>query len=127
GRTEPSIPRRARSIAAVPDGALADGVELRERTALRLRWPEGPRWARRRLVSLLVRAAERVDRLYPGSVLLVGDLSSRDGGYLPGHVSHRNGRDADVAFYYSDSRGNRVKSERLLPVRSTGAAALGLR
>jgi hypothetical protein len=27
------------------------------------------------LVSLLVRAAERVDRLYPGSVLLVGDLS----------------------------------------------------
>jgi penicillin-insensitive murein endopeptidase len=60
-------------------------------------------------------------------VLLVGDLSSREGGYLPGHASHRNGRDADVAFYYSDAHGNRVMSERLLPVRSSGSAPLGLR
>jgi penicillin-insensitive murein endopeptidase len=75
----------------------------------------------------LVRAAERVERLYPGSVLLVGDLSSRDGGYLPGHASHRSGRDADVAFYYSDAHGNRVMSERLLPVRSSGSAPRGLR
>jgi penicillin-insensitive murein endopeptidase len=113
-------------VAAAPDGVLVDGVELRERAALRLRWPDGPRWARPGLVSLLVRAAERVERLYPGSVLLVGDLSSRDGGYLAGHASHRNGRDADVAFYYSDAHGNRVRSERLLPVRSSGSAPLGL-
>ena len=114
-------------MTALPEGMLVDGVELRERAALRLRWPDGPRWARPGLVSLLVRAAERVERLYPGSVLLVGDLSSRDGGYLPGHASHRNGRDADVAFYYSDAHGNRVRSERLLPVRSSGSAAWGLR
>lgn len=106
---------------------LVDGVELRERAALRLRWPDGPRWARPRLVSLLVKAAERVERLYPGSVLLVGDLSSRAGGSLPGHASHRSGRDADVAFYYSDAHGNQVRSERLLPVRASGSAALGLR
>jgi penicillin-insensitive murein endopeptidase len=121
------MPRRARSVSAVPERVLVDGVELRERADLRLRWPDGPRWARPGLVSLLVRAAERVERLYPGSVLLVGDLSSQDGGYLPGHASHRNGRDADVAFYYSDAHGNRVRSERLLPVRSSGSAPLGLR
>lgn len=78
-------------------------------------------------MSLLVRAAERVQRLYPGSVLLVGDLSSREGGSIPGHVSHRNGRDADIAFYYSDSHGNKVASDRLLPVRSSGTTPLGLR
>jgi len=60
-------------------------------------------------------------------VLLVGDLSSREGGSLRGHRSHRSGRDADVAFYYSDARGNRVQSARLLPVRASGAAASGLR
>lgn len=110
-----------------PTGSLVGGVELRERAELRLRWPDGPRWARPRLVRLLVRAAESVDRRYPGSVLLVGDLSSRAGGAIPGHLSHRSGRDADVAFYYSDARGNRVRSDRLLPVRASGAAPAGLR
>lgn len=121
-RTEPVIPRGARNA-----GSLVGGVELRERAELRLRWPDGPRWARPGLVRLLVRAAESVERRYPGSVLLVGDLSSRDGGSLPGHRSHRSGRDADVAFYYSDARGNQVQSARLLPVRASGAAASGLR
>jgi penicillin-insensitive murein endopeptidase len=103
------------------------GVELRERAELRLRWPDGPRWARPRLVRLLVRAAESVGRRYPGSVLLVGDLSSREGGSLPGHLSHRSGHDADVAFYYSDAHGNQVRSARLLPVGASGAAPAGLR
>jgi murein endopeptidase len=122
-----AIPRRARSIGPSPDATLVDGVELRERAALRLRWPDGPRWARPGLVSLLVRAAESVYRLYPGSVLLVGDLSLRAGGSLRGHASHRSGRDADVAFYYSDVHGNSVRSERLLPVRSSGSTPFGLR
>ena len=125
-RTEPVIPRGARN-AGSSTGSLVGGVELRERAELRLRWPDGPRWARPGLVRLLVRAAESVDRRYPGSVLLVGDLSSREGGSLRGHRSHRSGRDADVAFYYSDARGNRVQSARLLPVRASGAAASGLR
>jgi penicillin-insensitive murein endopeptidase len=127
-RTDPVIPRpRAARNVGVPASSLVGGVELRERAELRLRWPDGPRWARPRLVRLLVRAAESVDRRYPGSVLLVGDLSSRDGGSLPGHLSHRSGRDADVAFYYADARGNQVRSARLLPVRASGAAPAGLR
>jgi penicillin-insensitive murein endopeptidase len=121
-RADPAIPRRARTV-----GTLVGGVELFERAELRLRWPDGPRWARPGLVALLLRAAETVDRRYPGSVLLVGDLSSRGGGSLPGHVSHRSGRDADVAFYYADARGNRVESARLLPVRASGEASSGLR
>jgi hypothetical protein len=32
-----------------------------------------------------------------------------------------------VAFYYSDAHGNKVRSERLLPVRSSGSSLPGLR
>lgn len=126
GKSDPAIPERARSIGSPTNGFLVGGVELRERAELRLRWPDGPRWALPGLVSLLVRAAGAVERRYPGSVLLVGDLSSREGGSIPGHASHHSGRDADVAFYYADAHGNRVRSERLLPVRASGAAPSGL-
>jgi penicillin-insensitive murein endopeptidase len=69
---------------------------------------------------MLERAAHRVDRRYPGSILLVGDLSRREGGSIAGHLSHENGRDADVGFYYLDDRGRSIRTERLLPVRDSG-------
>lgn len=109
-----------RSIGSPTDGALIGGVALEEGAGLRLRWPDGPRWALPQLVSLLQRAARRVHGLYPGSVLVVGDLSRREGGALSGHVSHESGRDADVGFYYSDTEGRPVRPERLLPVSATG-------
>ena len=37
---------------------------------------------------------------HPGTKRLpVGDLSRRRGGFFPPHVSHQNGRDADIGFY----------------------------
>lgn len=110
----------AQSVGSPTEGALVGGVELSEGSELRLRWPDGPRWALPDLVSLLGRAARRVHGLFPGSVLLVGDLSRREGGALFGHVSHENGRDADVGFYYADPGGHVVRTERLLPVRPSG-------
>src|SRR5690349_10977335 len=86
----------AKSVGAPNDGALVGGVPLEPSAELRLRWPDGPRWALPSLVSMLERAAQRVGRRFPGSVLLVGDLSRREGGALPGHASHESGRDADV-------------------------------
>jgi penicillin-insensitive murein DD-endopeptidase len=117
-RSDHALP--ARSIGSPTDGALVGGVALRERAELRLRWPDGPRWALPTLVSMLERAARRVDRRYPGSILLVGDLSRREGGSLSGHASHESGRDADVGFYYADPQGRSVRTERLLPVRASG-------
>jgi penicillin-insensitive murein endopeptidase len=77
----------------------------------------------------LEHAAEAVDRRFPGSILLVGDLSRREGGALSGHVSHESGRDADVGFYYTDERGRSVRTPRLLAVAPSGAVpyAAGLR
>jgi len=53
------------------------------------------------LVAMLVKAAERVAREHPGSVLWAGDLSLPDGGALSPHASHASGRDVDLSFYVS--------------------------
>ncbi len=53
------------------------------------------------LVAMLVKAAERVAREHPGSVLWAGDLSLPDGGALAPHGSHTSGRDVDLSFYVS--------------------------
>jgi penicillin-insensitive murein endopeptidase len=111
------------SIGSPTDGALSGGVPLRERDELRLRWPEGPRWALPALVTMLERASRQVHRLFPGSVLLVGDLSRQGGGMLSGHASHESGRDADVGFYYAGPDGSAVRTDRLLAVQSSGRVA----
>jgi penicillin-insensitive murein endopeptidase len=113
----------ARSVGSPTDGSLVGGVPLREGAELRLRWPEGPRWALPALVTMLERAARTVERRFPGSILLVGDLSSRQGGSLSGHVSHESGRDADVGFYYADAGGRSVRTPKLLPVRPSGTVS----
>jgi murein endopeptidase len=60
------------------------------------------RWALPALLSVLDRASRVVARKYPGSVLELGELSRHDGGPIMSHLSHQNGRDADVGFYISD-------------------------
>jgi penicillin-insensitive murein endopeptidase len=57
------------------------------------------------MVQGIVRAAARVHRRYPsGAELVVGELSRRGGGDIPGHASHRSGRDVDLLFYLRDAR-----------------------
>lgn len=57
------------------------------------------------LVGLLTRAGDHVQRRTHGGKLSVGELSRRTGGSIPGHRSHQNGRDVDVAFYMLDGNG----------------------
>lgn len=108
------------SVGSPNDGALRGGLALAPAAHIQLRWPDGPRWALPQLVRMLDRAALRVERHHPGSVLLVGELSRRGGGSLPGHSSHESGRDADVAFYYKDAQGRPVRTGRLMRVDATG-------
>lgn len=77
------------------------------------------------LVGMLKRAAHTVARDWPGSRLSVGELSARRGGYIEGHHSHRNGRDADIAFFMRGAQGDIerfwrfVEFDRYGPIRST--------
>jgi penicillin-insensitive murein endopeptidase len=59
------------------------------------------------LTAALVRAADTVAQSYPNAMLLIGDMSAKGGGRIPGHSSHRSGRDADIAFFVTDLWGNR--------------------
>jgi penicillin-insensitive murein endopeptidase len=51
-------------------------------------------------VSSIRAAVAEVEREFPGSVLRIGDLSGRRGGYIRPHRSHQAGVDADIGFYY---------------------------
>jgi penicillin-insensitive murein endopeptidase len=57
-------------------------------------------YATRATVNAIREAAAEVERQIPGSVLRVGDLSGRRGGYIRPHRSHQAGVDADIGFYY---------------------------
>ncbi|MEM1417191.1 MAG: penicillin-insensitive murein endopeptidase [Myxococcota bacterium] len=107
------IPHRSRSLGLPFEGGrLQRGVRLRESRFLRFVPGEHGQRAEGdalfgtwELVQLLERAAYRVHQRLPGGKLSVGELSKEGGGRLPGHSSHQNGRDVDLAFYMLDARG----------------------
>ena len=77
------------------------------------------------LVLMLKRSAKEIARAAPGSVMLVGDLSSKHGGALSGHRSHQSGRDADVSFYVLDAEGKPSTPEKFIVFTGDGKAVDG--
>lgn len=57
-------------------------------------------------MEFLVRASFWLNRLKPGFPLEVNDISSQRGGRLRPHVSHQNGLDMDVGFFFKNLREN---------------------
>lgn len=74
--------------------------------------PRSPNyWGAPRLVALIQEAAAHVQRQLPGTPpLVVGDLSARGGGKIPGHNSHRTGRDVDLLYYVTTPEGAPLRS-----------------
>jgi penicillin-insensitive murein endopeptidase len=77
------------------------------------------------LVLMLHRSARDVAKAAVGSVLLIGDLSSRDGGPLSGHHSHQSGRDADVGFYVTNLEDRPIPSKEFVAFDGDGKAKDG--
>lgn len=77
------------------------------------------------LVLMLQRSAKQIARTFPGSKLVVGDLSRKEGGALAGHHSHQSGRDADVLFFARDADGKKVLPKKLVPYGADGKATDG--
>lgn len=86
--------------------------------------PHSPNyWGRPRLVTGIARLAASIGERFPGSPpLVVGDLSARRGGKIPGHNSHRTGRDVDFLFYYTTPAGAPVRAPGFIHVESDGMA-----
>jgi penicillin-insensitive murein DD-endopeptidase len=101
-------PAPAVSIGSPLDGRLERGVPVPLKGPGFRRDPRrNPEWryGTAELVRGLLRSAKRVLEALPGSELTIHDLSAREGGDIPGHASHRSGRDADVTFYLLDEDG----------------------
>lgn len=111
------------SVGAPNDGWQLRARQLRRRPSLQIKANcEATSFAHPALVLMLERSADAIAQQFPGSVLLTGDLSAEGGGPLSGHRSHQSGRDADVAFYARDGRGESVVPERFVAYGRDGKA-----
>ena len=110
------------SVGAPNKGRLQGGVKLKSSRSLKVR-EHAQAWALPALAKLLQRAAGKVAKHHPRSVMLVGDLSQKSGGALTGHNSHQSGRDADVAFYVANSKGQPAAMRRFIAFDGAGKSA----
>lgn len=117
------LPAASTSIGSPVEGRLEGGVPLPlEAPGLRFNPAKNPdaRHGTVELVQALLRAAALVDQDLPGNVLTVGDLSMPEGGPIPGHASHRSGRDVDVLFFLLDAQGHPVAA-KAIPIEPDGS------
>jgi penicillin-insensitive murein DD-endopeptidase len=122
----PLAPQVGGSIGMPHRGVLTDAVELP-------REGEGYKWLVRegrddrhygipRLVGAIERAAAKVAKERPGGVLGIADMSTKRGGQLLPHLSHRTGRDADLLLYVMTPEGAPVESPGFVHFGNDGLA-----
>lgn len=86
--------------AGCSDQYLHDGVQLPDLPLFYVRIVPNMEWGTQEMVDVIVETARHMRWLMPeASRLVIGDISSRYGGYLSGHKSHRGGIDADIGIY----------------------------
>jgi penicillin-insensitive murein endopeptidase len=129
----PTSHARSLSIGRSSGGKILGAKALESSEAIRVLPRRHQRrclnWGTPRLVAALRRAAEAVRQAAPGSPPLgVGDISRARGGPIPPYSrSHQSGRDADLAFYQLDEKGQPVPAEDLLSFDARGYADSGKR
>ncbi len=76
-----------------------------------------------RMVATLTAAAAQVAGP-DDPPLIIGDISGPGGGHLPGHHSHRSGRDVDLLYFYTTPGGAPVEAPGFLRVGPDGLGRL---
>ncbi len=100
GKDGQGRPIKGQSVGRAHNGRLVNGMQLPRGRGYYRRRPHRA-WAANHTVFQVRRAIMAVRARFPGiHDLAIGDLSSRDGGPLPGHRSHQSGRDVDLGLYY---------------------------
>jgi penicillin-insensitive murein endopeptidase len=122
----PLAPGLTGSVGMPNLGVQTGAVELPERGKGFERYrPKGRNhWGRPRLVSALERIAGEIDSELPGGVLVIGDLGAHGGGQIPGHASHRTGRDVDLLFYALTPAGAPIPSPGFVRYEADGLAVV---
>jgi penicillin-insensitive murein endopeptidase len=122
----PLAPGLTGSVGMPNLGVQTGAVELPEQGKGFERYrPKGKNhWGRPRLVSALTRIAGEIDAELPGGVLVIGDVGARSGGQIPGHASHRSGRDVDLLFYALTPAGAPIASPGFVRYEADGLAVV---
>ncbi len=121
----PLAPGLQGSVGVPNQGVLTDAEELPTRGDgfLRYRPLSTHYFARPRLVHALEAAAASVASHAPGGApLVIGDLSAKTGGRIPGHDSHRTGRDVDLLFLVMTPAGVSAQSPGFVHFEGDGLA-----
>ncbi len=127
GTPTPLQPNLSGSVGVPHHGVQTGAVQLPVRGPgyMRLRPRSLKYWGQPRLVAAIQRAAARVAKEMPGGKrALIGDLSARHGGKIPGHHSHRTGRDVDILWYVTTTSGAPTYNPGFIHVESDGLAKL---
>jgi LysM repeat protein len=103
----------SRAVGKPQSGRLVGGEQLRDGPGYHVKQRHSA-YGTNELLTLLYRCLGRVHRRFGRrrSLLVVGDLSRKTGGALGGHVSHQNGTDVDLGYYYD--RGVQVPRDRFI-------------
>jgi len=92
-------------VGACPKTHLPNGVQLQAAPELYKIWYADKAWGRPEMIEVITAAGEEMAWLLPeADPIVVGDISTRYGGFLEGHKSHRAGVDADIGLYWGDAR-----------------------
>ncbi len=119
----PLAPNVHGTVGMTHRGVLDGGTELpKEGEGFRFLRDNGRHYATSRFARVLQRAAASVAHARPGATLVLGDISTREGGQLLPHFSHRAGRDADLVYYFTTEGGAPVADHGFLHVGADGLA-----
>ncbi len=125
GSPTPLAPSLGGTVGVPHHGAQTGAVQLPKRGAgfERFRKNSPHYWGVPRLIATIETAARAVQEKLPGGQpLLVGDISAKHGGKIPGHRSHRTGRDVDLLWYVTTPAGAPIKNRDFVHVSTDGLA-----
>lgn len=125
GTPTPLAPGLTGSVGIPQSGVQTESQELPKNGKGFARYrPYSPNyWGNPRLIAAVTRAARTVAERVPGGApLYVGDISAKHGGKIPGHRSHRTGRDVDLLFYVTTPSGAPVPSPGFAKIGTDGLA-----
>jgi hypothetical protein len=92
---------------------LDGGLQLQSRPGLIVKHLEWS-WGRPVTVRTIEAVADLINETFPGSSMVVGDLSLKRGGRFPPHTAHQGGLDADLGLFVGDEPAT-VKFSHIKP------------
>lgn len=93
-------------------GKLKGGIMLPPGRHYTLKWTLGSWGTGSTIRSIQASVARYKKRMPGGPKVHIGDISKKDGGKFPPHVSHQKGRDVDVGYVLTDSHKDEARFYR---------------